>query len=314
MSLVHARYGKSIVRVFRIVRSEADPRAHDIVEYDVAVHLEGDLDTSYTQADNSIVVTTDAVKNITYHLAKISPHILNPERFGLQIGSFFLTKYSHIHLVHIVIERLKWSRIVFDVDGKPTPHKHSFLRDGEEKTITTVDVSRTKTAASYSATVKSSLKDLLVLKSTGSSFSNYIYDEYTLLKPVTERVFSTSVEVEYTYPVVEITDKFGSTPEEGVGKDGVWLSEATTKAVRDITLEVFATDDSASVQATLYKMATRVVAENPPVQTISYALPNKHYIPVDLSYLGIDNLTPEKAEVFAPVSAPSGFISATIAR
>lgn len=45
MSLTHTRYGKSIVRVFRIVRSAEDPKAHDIVEYDVAVHLEGDLDT-----------------------------------------------------------------------------------------------------------------------------------------------------------------------------------------------------------------------------------------------------------------------------
>lgn len=45
-------------------------------------------------------------------------------------------------------------------------------------------------------------------------------------------------------------------------------------------------------QATLFKMAQRVIAENAGIQDVSYALPNKHYIPVDMRYLGIDNLTP----------------------
>ena len=39
-------------------------------------------------------------------------------------------------------------------------------------------------------------------------------------------------------------------------------------------------------------MAQRVVSENAFIQTASYALPNKHYIPVDMRYLGVDNLTP----------------------
>ena len=39
-------------------------------------------------------------------------------------------------------------------------------------------------------------------------------------------------------------------------------------------------------------MAQRIVSENASIQTVSYALPNKHYFPVDMKYLGIDNLTP----------------------
>jgi len=45
-------------------------------------------------------------------------------------------------------------------------------------------------------------------------------------------------------------------------------------------------------QATLYKMAQRIIAENASVNSVSYALPNKHYVPVDMRYLDIDNLTP----------------------
>ena len=45
-------------------------------------------------------------------------------------------------------------------------------------------------------------------------------------------------------------------------------------------------------QATLYKMAQRIIAENAHIQAVTYTLPNKHYIPVDMRYIGVDNLTP----------------------
>jgi len=93
----------------------------------------------------------------------------------------------------------------------------------------------------------------------------------------------------------------------------VWDTTVLIRA-RNATLDIFAEDESASVQATLYKMGKRIIAENAGVQSVSYALPNKHYIPVDMKYIGIDNLTPAYAEVFQPVAAPSGLITATVSR
>ena len=55
--LSSARYGKDKVRVFRVVR---DGNWHTIVEYNVTALLEGEVDVSYTQADNSVVVATDS--------------------------------------------------------------------------------------------------------------------------------------------------------------------------------------------------------------------------------------------------------------
>lgn len=55
--LTWSRYGKDKVRVFRIVREE---KVHHIVEYNVTALLEGDVDASYTEADNSVVVATDS--------------------------------------------------------------------------------------------------------------------------------------------------------------------------------------------------------------------------------------------------------------
>ena len=76
-----ARYGKDLVRVCRVTR-QGD--THHVVgeyyrrlraqnakrprcsEYTARVLLEGDIETSYTKADNSVVVATDTVKNTIY--------------------------------------------------------------------------------------------------------------------------------------------------------------------------------------------------------------------------------------------------------
>ncbi|THH09033.1 hypothetical protein EW145_g2310 [Phellinidium pouzarii] len=61
-------------------------------------------------------------------------------------------------------------------------------------------------------------------------------------------------------------------------------------------------------------MAAQLVAEHGRLESVGYALPNRHYVPVDMKYVGIENMTPAKAEVFCPLAAPSGLISATVAR
>lgn len=77
------------------------------------------------------------------------------------------------------------------------------------------------------------------------------------------------------------------------------------------------------LQATLYKMASEIIKKNPSVGSVSYKLPNKHYlrtsgcattraeftekvppIAVDLSFMQLANTKPEDAEVFCPVAAP----------
>ena len=170
-----------------------------------------------------------------------------------------------------------------------------------------------------------------MLKSTGSAFENFVRDEYTTLPEVDDRIFSTSVDLRYTYGQVEVQlprdEKrliFGG--EYLIGEGHPWEDAKVGARSREITLDVFAQDESASVQvrgnaelpiddscvvvaeltalgcqATLYKMAQRVLAENAGVDTVRYVLPNKHYIPVDMKYIGVDNTTPY---VFFSLSFP----------
>ncbi|KAI0350730.1 uricase [Trametes cingulata] len=318
--LSHARYGKDKVRVFRVVR---DSNWHTVVEYNVSALVEGDIEKSYTEADNSVVVATDSIKNITYYLAKTSPHVLHPERFALHLGTHLVSKYAHLTKAFISIEQLRWQRIpVAQGAGQdPKPHPHAFYRDGDDKRTVEAEIDASAGKDHIVARVSSGIKDLLVLKTTGSAFERFVRDEYTTLAEVDDRIFSTAVDLQYRFAPLRIP-----VPEDGEGRTfdptfggeqargTPWDGDAVWDAARKVTLEVFALDESASVQATLYKMAQRIVAEQPHVQSVTYTLPNKHYVPVDMKYIGVDNTSPPKAEVFVPLSAPSGLISATVSR
>lgn len=86
-----------------------------------------------------------------------------------------------------------------------------------------------------------------VLKSTGSAFAGFIRDEYTTLAEVNDRIFSTSVDASFEYSPFEV-----SWPGDGVLKvempKEVAEAEKVAESVRRLTLNTFATDNSASVQ------------------------------------------------------------------
>ena len=74
-------------------------------------------------------------------LAKISPHILNPEKFALHLATFLVSKYAHISKAFVAVEQLRWSRIHVTGEESPEGHSHSFYRDGDDKRIVRVEVS-----------------------------------------------------------------------------------------------------------------------------------------------------------------------------
>lgn len=114
-----------------------------------------------------------------------------------------------------------------------------------------------------------------VLKSSGSAFENFVQDEFTTLVEVSDRIFSTSVDLEYTYtpislgPHSELVSKLAE-----LGKEKEQAYNDVAKRAREVTLEVFTTDASASIQATLFKMAGILVKEHAQLAKAGYALPN----------------------------------------
>jgi urate oxidase len=266
---------------------------------------------SYTKADNSVVVATDTQKQTTYILAKQHP-IDPPEQFAAILGEHFVATYPHIHAAHVKIIQHRWTRM--SIDGKP--HPHSFYRDGEE-----IRVVESVTREGQGISIRSKIEKLLVLKSTGSAFHGFHRDEYTKLPETWDRILSTEIEAGWQWKLFETAEEA-----KAVDFNGAW------KAARDITLKVFAEDNSASVQATMYKMCDTILAAVPEVEAVDYALPNKHYFEigksfgsdhlenilltcvVDLSWhKDIQNLG-KNATVLAPQSDPNGLIECTVTR
>ncbi|KAK2879326.1 hypothetical protein FQN49_000989 [Arthroderma sp. PD_2] len=289
-----ARYGKENVRVYKVHRDEA-AGTQTVVEMTVCVLLEGDIDVSYTKADNSVVVATDSIKNTIYILAKQSP-VIPPELFASIVGDHFINKYSHIHVAHVNVVAQRWSRMI--INGKP--HPHSFLKDASEVRSTDVTVTEGK-----GIDIKTSLSGLSVLKSTNSQFHGFVRDEFTTLPETWDRVLSTDVDSTWTWSTYSNLEQV---------KRSAAKFDTTWDTSRSIILDTFSNDNSASVQATMYKMGEQFLAAQPLLATAEFSLPNKHYFQLDLGWhKGLKN-TGKDAEVYVPGSGASGLIKCTIGR
>lgn len=297
--LTNAKYGKDNVRLLKVKRDPENPKKQDVIELTVQVLLLGDIDVSYTKADNAPIVPTDTVKNTIYILAK--QHEVWPiERFGCTLVEHFISRYSHIHGAEAKIIQHRWTR--YDVQGKP--HLHSFIQDGIETRIT--EVKKTETS---NFEISSRIKDLTVFKSTGSKFYGYHQCEYTTLKETWDRILSTDVDATWFWN----SSKFSNMAAVNDFADKKGFDNAYDLA-RNSTLEIFALEDSASVQATMYNISEKIIESVPWVDDVTYVLPNKHFLELDLSWhKGLQNKGKD-AEVYVPASDPNGLIKSTVSR
>jgi urate oxidase len=159
--------------------------------------------------------------------------------------------------------------------------------------VRTTVVTRDRSGAEPRAWVVSGVKDLVVLKSTGSEFKGYLKDQYTTLQETDDRILATSLVARWRYETTEGVD---------------W--NKSFDDVRSLLLETFATTYSRALQESLYAMGSAVLAAHPEVAEIKFSAPNKHHFLVDLSPFGLDN----PGEVFIAADRPYGLIEATVQR
>lgn len=294
-----ARYGKDNVRLLKVKRDPNNPKKQDVIELTVRVLLEGDIEESYTKADNAPVVPTDTVKNTCWIIAKQN-EVWPIERYASILANHFVERYSHIHACEVSVIQHRWTR--YDVQG--SPHPHSFLRDGAEVRVATVYKKENQPFQ-----ITSGIKDLTVLKSTGSMFYGYHECEYTILKETNDRILSTDVDASWTW----IPGKVSTLAQiQALADNGEF--DSAYNGARNVTLEIFALENSPSVQATMYNMSERILKEYNLLDSVSYSLPNKHYLELDLSWHKDLKNTGKDAEVYVPSSNPNGLIKCTVRR
>ena len=273
------RYGKAENRVVRIVR---DTERHEIRDLTVSTSLHGDFAAAHTDGDQSHVLPTDTQKNTAFAFAK-SHGVSSPEDYAIALGSRLLEATPAAEGAVVRVEEHAWDRIPVNGFG----HDHAFVRRGGEVRTTVVEVT------SAGPVVTSGLRDLVVLKSTGSEFKGFLRDEYTTLADADDRVLATALKADWRFSRVDDVD---------------W--NTTYDAVRARLLATFATTYSRALQETLYAMGRAVLEAHDEIDRISFEAPNKHHFLVDLEPFGLDNA----GEVFIAADRPYGLIEAVVVR
>lgn len=269
--LVSDTYGKSRVRLIKLDR-RAD--RHDLKEITAQILFRGDFQSCYQCGDNSKILPTDTIKNTVYVLAR-KHEITSIEEFAKLLSNHFLSNNPQVADVRVEMTEHIWSRIA-----------PAAFRRGSEKRTAFV------TATRDGVTIEAGIDDLVVLKSSGSSFEGYIRDPYTTLKETSDRILATALRAAWRYA--------SANPDF----NALW------QAIRQTILDTFAAHESRSVQHTLHAVGKQVLACFPDVDEIQFSMPNKHALLVDLSPFGLDNPN----EVFLPIDEPSGYIEAKLAR
>ena len=278
MKLVSNRYGKKRVRVLKILRE--GPR-HVVKELTVGCLLRGAFDASYTAADNRSIVPTDTIKN-TVTVVAHQQLGREAERFGVVLGKHFLARHSQVDQVELDLRERVWNRQT--TDGEP--HTHAF-RAGAGTPFARVTIAR-----GAPDEIESGIDDLLIMKSTGSGFSDFATCELTTLAPTSDRILATTLRAgwSWTRPPADYNE--------------------ANELILEAMLRVFAVDFSVSVQATACSMAAAAFAACPDIRRVSLALPNKHFL--------LANLKPFKLEnpnvTFVPTDEPHGQIEAVFDR
>ncbi|HTB83279.1 MAG TPA: urate oxidase [Candidatus Sulfotelmatobacter sp.] len=282
MKLIHHRYGKARVRVLKVFRSG---KTHTLKELEVSIALQGDFDASYTKADNRLVVATDSMKNTVNVLAKKFLGA-ETEEFGVTLGEHFLKTYPHVSCAEIALAERSWARI--PVAGKL--HAHAFTEKSAAKPF--AKITATRDGKRIKTEIESGIEDLLILKSAGSGFENFLRDGFTTLPDTNDRIFATKLKATWTYARKPVS----------------YL--AINQKILDAMLAVFAKNHSPSVQVTLFEMGEAAMKTAKTISKIHIAMPNKHCLLVNLAPFGLEN----KNELFVPTDEPHGQIEGTIAR
>jgi urate oxidase len=272
------QYGKAENRLVRIYR---DTPRHEIHDVNVSTCLRGDFSAAHLTGDQSDVLPTDSQKQTAYAYAK-EKGLQSIEDYGLALARHFVGDVDPVDGARIDIEEYAWERAI--VDG--AEHDHTWVRKGQEVRTAAITVD------GDGEWVIGGLKDLVVLKSTGSEFAGFLTDPYTVLEPTHDRVMATSLVAQWRFTTTEID----------------W--ESTYVAVKSQLVKQFAIVQSRALQQTLFEMGKAVLENHPQIAEVRLSAPNKHHFVYDLSPFGLENHN----EVFHADDRPYGLIQATVTR
>jgi urate oxidase len=289
ISLGYNQYGKAEIHLVRITR---DGGRHEIRDLTVTTGLRGDFSAAHLEGDQANVLPTDTQKNTVFAFAK-EHGVGAAEQFALTLARHFVDTVEPVAVARVTVHEVTWARIA--VEGEP--HDHSFMRAGSE--IRTATVTVQGRGAEQRGWAVSGIRDLVVLKSTGSEFRGFLTDRYTTLAETDDRVLATSLDLQWRHGTLAPFD----------GTERVSWDNHYSR-VRDRLLGCFAEVHSRALQQTLWEMGRSVLVAEPAIAEVRLSAPNLHHFLVDLEPFGLDNA----GEVYFAADRPYGLIQANVVR
>jgi urate oxidase len=280
--LADHQYGKAETRVVRFYRDAAQ---HQIRDLNVSTCLRGQFADAYLRGDQANVLPTDTQKNTVYAFA-LERGVSDIETYALALARHFVDDVEPVQAARVEVDEYAWDRVPL-ADGH---HPHAFVRASQEVTTTTATV--VGRGREQRVWVLSGVRDLVLLKSTGSEFAGFLRDRYTTLAETDDRVLATSLTARWRHLLA----------------DADW--NAVNTSVRQILIEQFATVHSLALQQSLWEMGKAVLAAHEEIAEIRLSAPNKHHFLVDLTPFGLDN----RGEVFHADDRPYGLIQCAVQR
>ena len=188
------QYGKAETRVVRIYR---DTERHEIRDLNVSTALRGDFGAAHLSGDQDLVLPTDTQKNTAFAYAK-ERGVGAIEDYALALAGHFTDDIESVTRARIDVDEYRWERI--SVNG--TGHPHAFVRSGQEirSAAAVIDVG----GPVKREWVVSGIRDLVLLKSTGSQFTGFLRDRYTTLAEAADRILATSLTARWRYARTDV--------------------------------------------------------------------------------------------------------------
>jgi urate oxidase len=299
--LGQTQYGKAETRLVRVYRDGHAGR-HLIRDLNVSTALRGDFAAAHIAGDQAKVLPTDSQKNTVFAYAK-EHGITQIEEFALSLARHFVADIASVTTARVDIDEYAWERAPAGQAGTACEgHAYTFIRSGSEVRTASVTVAgrdgregsegREESEGRPAIWVIAGLRDLTLLKSTGSEFAGFLRDRYTTLAETSDRILATSLIARWRYATTDVP----------------W--DDAFEQVRHVLLERFGNVHSRALQQTLYEMGAAVLAAREDIAEIRLSAPNRHHFLVDLAPFGLDN----PGEVFFAADRPYGLIQCVVER
>ncbi|MFI1796113.1 hypothetical protein ACH427_01950 [Streptomyces sp. NPDC020379] len=251
--MVAMSYGREELRLLGVRPGSS---AHDARDLRLSMTLEGDFSAAFAEGDNSAVLPTRSMTNTA--AALVHDHLGSCiERIAAAVAERLLLACPAAHVAQVAVTECPWARV--------SGSRHTFTAGPSDLWLTEARAQRGRPV-----TVASGASGLHRAVTTGSSFTDFLVDEYTLPHQVAaeDRVLHLSGELRW---------ECGEPPDD---------YDALRAEVLGAFLGAAADQRSRSSQHSAYLSATAVLEACPLVSQVGVRFVHHAHAPVDLSPFG----------------------------